>query len=121
MTSTPTGGRIDLEIDFPASSAGAHYKVLMSATGNGPTFDKIWIPLTVDSLLTETWNNHYPIPQYSNLQGYLDLDGDAQAWLATGPISPSLIGQTHWLAAIAFEAHLIPKYSSIDIPVSITL
>lgn len=120
--SASVGGVINLTLDFPNSAGYEDYKVLISATGIGPTTYGVEIPLTQDFLVRSTFFGNYPFPTYSNLHGSLDPSGDASASVSVSPGLPSsLVGRTFWLAAIANQFMQLPNYSSVVVPIEITL
>jgi hypothetical protein len=119
--SATTGGTLNLDLDFPDAAGGNRYRVLISASGTGPTHYGVPIPLSQDSLLTSTYFGRYPFPTHTSLQGLLDSNGDASASIFASTWIPSaLIGSTYFLAAIANQIGNLPEYSSISIPLTIT-
>ena len=69
---------------------------------------------------TIDWELNYPFPSSTNLQGVLDLNGDATCSFDTSPGLPSnLIGRSFWIAVIANPVGLLPSHSSVAIPVTI--
>jgi FG-GAP repeat protein len=116
-----TGEVLGLELDFPAAAAGMKYKVLISATGIGPSLFGVEIPLTFDAMAFESYLGIYPIPAFNDLQGQLDSDGNAFADLTVPPgQAAALIGNTFYLAAVAHPTGQLPLYSSAVWPVTIT-
>jgi hypothetical protein len=120
--SATSGGTVELGMDFPQSAAFYRYKVLISASGVGPTTFGVQIPLTLDTLLRQTYVNQYPVPSHSNMHGTTNATGDAFATITLPASLPSsLIGQTYWVAAIANPFGFLPELSSIAIPITVTL
>jgi FG-GAP repeat protein/VCBS repeat protein len=124
-TDTPTlsasgGGSLSLDLSFPESASFYKYRVLISASGTGPTNYGVPIPLTQDSLFIDTYFGNYPMPNYSDLHGTLNATGDATASLTLPAGMQSLIGRTFYLAAIANPTGQLPEYSSIAVPLTIT-
>ncbi|NQU49782.1 MAG: FG-GAP repeat protein [Planctomycetes bacterium] len=114
--SASTGATLNMELDFPAAAANHAYKILISASGDGPSTYGVEIPLTLDSLVIDTFYGNYPVPQYSNMHGYLDGDGLASASLTIpAGIPAGLIGNTYYLAAIANAWNQLPDHSSVYI------
>lgn len=106
------GGLVRLGLVFPDDAQGLDYKVLISATGAGPTLHGVDIPLTLDPTVISTYSGSYPVPG-SNLHGILDAQGDALASLQVPAGLPSsLLGATFYLAAIAFPSGALPTWSS---------
>jgi hypothetical protein len=63
-----------------AAAAGSDdYKILISKSGIGPTNYGVDIPLTQDSLVTDTFLGNYPVPTTNNMHGTLDANGQASA------------------------------------------
>jgi FG-GAP repeat protein len=122
LVSAATGGVINLQLDFPDLAGLYEYKILISASGIGPTQYGIEIPLTRDSLVVDTYFARYPVSVYTDLQGSLDLNGQASASLTVpAGLNAALIGNTYHLAAIANQLGLLPEYSSVAVPITITL
>ncbi|NQU47699.1 MAG: VCBS repeat-containing protein [Planctomycetes bacterium] len=118
--SSSAGGLLELDLDFPAEAGGANYKVLISATGTGPTFYGVDIPLTLDSLVIDTYYGIYPIPSYTDLHGVLDNEGDGQGViLAPSGFNQAPIGRTFYFAAIVSSPSGRPGSSSVAVPVAI--
>jgi FG-GAP repeat protein len=118
--SASTGGVLDLELDFPKSARFDDYKVLISASGTGPSFYGVLIPLTRDPLVTDTFLGNYPVPVYSDLHGSLDSSGNAAASLTVpAGIPSSLIGTSFYLAAIANQSGQLPGHSSASVTLTI--
>lgn len=120
--SATTGGVLNLDLDFPIAAAGHDYKVLISATGVGPTNYGVDIPLTQDSVVIDSFFGIYPVPNYSNMHGTLDASGNASASITVpAGIPAALVGRTYYLAAIASQAGQLPAYSSAAVSLEITL
>lgn len=114
------GGVLDLDLDFPDAAAFDEYKILVSASGTGPTFYGVEIPLTRDDLARSSFFGSYPFPAYSNLQGVLDASGDAVADITFPAGLPAgYVGRTLWFAALANPPGALPEYSSIAVPLEI--
>ncbi|MBC8404033.1 MAG: FG-GAP repeat protein [Planctomycetes bacterium] len=119
--SAATGATIDFDLNFPATAAADDYKILISATGAGPTTYGVEIPLTQDSVVIDTYLGNYPVPNHTRMHGTLDAAGNASASLTAPAGLPSgLIGNSYWLAAIANQPGQLPEYSSVAVMVLIT-
>jgi FG-GAP repeat protein/VCBS repeat protein len=119
--SASAGGVLDLELDFPKAVRFDDYKVLISASGTGPSYFGVLIPLTRDPLVTETFHGNYPVTVYSDLHGSLDASGNASASLTVPAGIPSaLIGTSFYLAAIANQVGQMPEDSSAAVTITIT-
>ena len=118
--SATTGDVLNLTLNFPPAAHNYEYKILISAAGVGSTTYGIEIPLTLDSLVVETFNGIYPVPVYFGMHGNLDADANATGSMTIPPgIPSSLIGNFYYLAAIANQPGLLPEFSSIAIAVEI--
>lgn len=119
--SASAGGILDFDLDFPAAASFDSYKVLISATGVGPSFYGVEIPLTRDALVVSTFLGNYPFATYANLHGTLDANAQASASITVpAGLQAGLIGRTFWLAAIANQAGQLPRYSSVAVAIGIT-
>jgi FG-GAP repeat protein len=118
--SAAAGGVLSLNLNFPDAAAGQQYKVLISRTGAGPTFYGVDIPLTMDSLVMDTYFGSYPFTTYTDLQGVLDIKGAAigSITIPAGAYG-NLVGLTVYMAAIANQAGGLPEYSSVAVPITI--
>jgi hypothetical protein len=118
--SASAGGVLTLTINFPDAAAGQQYKVLISRTGAGPTYYGVDIPLTLDSLVMDTYVGNYPFSTYTDLQGVLDSNGEATGTI-TIPAGAygNLVGLTAYMAAIANQPGGFPEFSSVSVPVTI--
>jgi hypothetical protein len=95
------GGNLVMRLDFPNNYASMPYKVLFSASGNGPTNSWVDIPLSWDDYFRMSFHGNYPGTFQYNLQGDLDEEGGALTSIGFGNGLPkSLIGSTLWLAAV---------------------
>lgn len=118
QVSITLGATLDFQFDFPVTAASYEYRLLISATGNGPTFSGVNIPLSVDQLTTDTYNGIYPVAQFSGLQGTLDSTGNASGSLTIpAGIPPRLLRRKFWCAAIAGLPGRNPAFSSVGIPI----
>ncbi len=114
QVSAANGGIIEYDVDFPAIYAGSAYKILISASGVGPTNYGVPIPLTVDGLVMNTNAGNYPVLQHA-MHGTLGIRGDADASISVpSGLSSALIGNVYYLAAIAGPFGLPPLVSSIS-------
>jgi hypothetical protein len=114
------GGTLNFQVDFPDAASFNGYKILISATGTGPTNYGVDIPLTRDFMVNRTFLGDYPFQIHTGMQGTLDAFGQATAQIvAPAGLPPSLIGRTYWLAAIASLPGNVPEFSSIAIPIEI--
>jgi FG-GAP repeat protein len=121
VISATTGGVLNLNLNFPTDAGLDEYKVLISASGTGPSWYGVLIPLTQDSLVIDTFFGNYPVPVYNDLHGTLDTDGDASGSLTVpAGIPSSLVGNTYFLAAIANRPSQLPEYSSVAVLITIT-
>lgn len=119
--SATAGGVVNFDLHFPIATAGNQYKILISATGIGPTLFGIEVPLTQDALVVDTFFGNYPVPVYSNLHGTLDGQAKATASITVpAGIPPVLVGQTYYVAAITMPGGLFPTHSSSVTAVEIT-
>lgn len=118
--SASAGGTLNFQIDFPDEAGFDRYKVLISATGTGPTNYGVDIPLTRDFMVNRTFLGDYPFPTHAGMQGTLDVFGQATAQIvAPAGLPLSLVGRIYWLAAIASPPGQVPEFSSIAIPITI--
>jgi len=118
--SLSAGGVLHFALDFPTSSGLDDYKILLSAAGTGPTTYGVQVPLTIDSMVLDSYFGIYPVPTFSNMHGTLDISGVASASMTLpANLSPSLAGAQIHFAAIASMSGLLPQFSSA--PVTITL
>jgi len=103
------GGTIEYVIDFPASDAGAPYRILVSAHGTGPTLlHGLAVPLTDDGFFRASRRGHTP-PQAAGFQGVLDAAGDAAARITIPPGALPLK-----LAGRRFPLHLAVVNGNFD-------
>jgi len=110
--SASSGGTIRLALAFPLDAAFQNYRILISATGTGPTGGTIEIPLSFDRLTRDTLRGIYPLPA-ANMHGRLDSSGKGQARLSTPPGLPAgLVGRRFYLAAVANPPGRLPSFSS---------
>lgn len=121
--SASAGGILNLSLSFPAPAALDPYKVLISATGTGPIFFGIDIPLSLDNLVTDTFYGNYPVPNHTNMQGTLTALGQASASLTVpAGIPAGLVGRTYYFAAVTNQPGVVrPEYSSVAVGLEITL
>lgn len=118
--SAATGGTLSYALDFPSSAGGHVYKVLLSASGTGPTNYGVDIPLTLDRFVRDSFFGNYPLPTHTNMHGTLDAFGDANASLTVpAGVSAALVGHTFHFAAIANAAGQLPERSSIALAIEI--
>lgn len=89
---------VQLDLDFPASEAGAHYMILLSTTGTGPSLlHGLTIPLTQDMHFQQRLGN-------SALRGTLNANAQAQrSFRLHHAVQPGAIGRTFYLAAATFD------------------
>lgn len=118
--SAAAGGALSLDLDFPKAAGFDEYKVLISATGTGPTNYGVDIPLTQDSLVVDTFRGNYTVPT-TDFHGILDSNGDAVGSLTVPAGIPStFVGKVYYLAAVASQPGQLPRYSSVAVAVTIT-
>lgn len=111
--SASAGEVLNLEIEFPNAAAFQTYKVLISATGTGPTTYGIEIPLSQDSMVVDSFLGHYPVQTYANLHGVLSITGDASCSLTIPAGAPSsLVGRRFYFAVIANQVSQLPQNTS---------
>ena len=103
----PLGGRLTLEMDFPASEAKRDYALLLSGTGTGPTpLGSVELPLTADLILLRMLTGWKPRGLRSAF-GVLDSDGRATAtYVAPGYLGNHL-GRTFYAAALSYDARTL--------------
>ncbi|NQU49811.1 MAG: FG-GAP repeat protein [Planctomycetes bacterium] len=119
--SAATGATLEFQLAFPIAAATDDYKILISASGAGPTTYGVEIPLTQDGVVLDTYFGNYPVPTHSGMHGTLDTSGNASASLTVPAGLPSgLIGNNYWIAAIANQPGQLPEYSSVAVVVKIT-
>ncbi len=119
--SASNGGLIGLELDFPNSARDWDYKILMSATGMGPIHLGVDVPLSMDTLVTDTFFGIYPSAlTLSGMQGQLNSFSQAVAWVGVpNNTIGSMAGNSIYIAAIANAPGNLPGYSSVGIEVEI--
>lgn len=118
--SVSAGGELRFRFNFPLAAAGFRYKVLLSATGIGPTMYGVNIPLSLDDALLDSFDGIYPVAVNSQLHGFLDASGQGNASLTfDSGLRTLLTGRTVWFAAIANEPGELPGHTSIVIPVTL--
>lgn len=111
--SASAGGSIDFDFHFPVAAAGMTYHLLASASGSGPSFFGVKVPLTYDSLARATIGGDYAPAIATDPIGTLDdrSRGSAQLTLPAGALQ-ALVGRTLTFAAVAYPAGRLAKYSS---------
>lgn len=118
--SASAGSTLRLDLNFPADAAMDRYKVLISETGHGPTHYGVPVPLTLDTLLYQSFVGLYPVSNTANMHGVLDSAGDATASITMPAGAHSAIqGHTFYFAAIASKPGHLPEYSSAAVAVQI--
>lgn len=119
--SVSAGGTIQYQLSFPADAALLDYRILVSASGTGPTRFGVDIPLTVDSLARRTAQGIYPLGFTAGFSGTLNANGDATA-TATVPAGAlsTLIGTNLYFAAVANRPGRMPEFSSVAAVLEIT-
>lgn len=113
--SVANGGNIDLEIQFPAHAANYEYRTLLSASGTGPIFFGIDLPVSWDGYLVDSSSGIYPFPTHSDLHGVLGPSAEASASFGfpSGVIPGTLVGRSFWLAVAALQPGMLPEFSSV--------
>ncbi|NQU49457.1 MAG: FG-GAP repeat protein [Planctomycetes bacterium] len=120
--SAANGGVMEFDIGFPHQVAGYFYKILISASGTGPTYHGAAIPLTLDQMVIDTFWNLYPVPVHGGMQGILDASGNANGTMTIPAGLPSsLIGNTYYFAAVAMYDIYAANFSSEAVTLGITL
>lgn len=119
--SAAAGGVVNLNHDFPIGTAFDGFKVLISATGTGPTSFGVDIPLTLDSLAIQTFFGNYPFSAHTNMHGILDASGQATSTMTLPAGLPnSLIGRSFYLASVASQQGQLPEFSSTVVRILIS-
>ena len=119
--SASQGAVLQFNLDFPDEAAHFDYKILMSASGFGPSNHGVNIPLTQDFYTWSTYLGNYPFPNAGEMQGSLDHEARASVNLQIAPGLPaSLIGSQFQLAAIAMPGTVQAHYSSSAHSLTIT-
>lgn len=119
--SAALGGTLHCELAFPIEASGYMYKILISASGIGPTTHGVDIPLTLDRWVAETFRGNYARATTLNMHGTLDSVGTAAASITFAPPLPSaIVGRIFVLAAIANPPGQLAEYSSVAVPLEIT-
>ena len=109
--SASSGVPVQLGLDFPDTEAGKRFAILASAAGTGPTTLRgVDVPLSGDTLFWRTRNGWTP-PVLTNNWGLLDREGNATVQILSDPVLAPYVGQTLYLAAIAWGP--TPRLSSI--------
>jgi hypothetical protein len=115
--SISAGGRVDYEFDFPAEMAHQGYKLLASASGNGPTFIGVDVPLTYDPTMQKTWDGSYPGTVEGRWHGTLNQNAQGHAVMQLQPgVRPYLIGVSLQLAVVAVHPNGPAIFSSTAVP-----
>ena len=108
------------DLNFPTEARNLNYRILLSATGVGPTNYGVDIPLTSDSYTVASFTGRYPVNSHNNMHGQLSVFGRANATLNLPAGMPtSLIGSRFYFAAVASPTGALPAYSSIAIEIVI--
>lgn len=103
VLSASGGGVARLDLDFPASEAGARYAVLASLAGTGPVvLGGLPVPLAMDPLLQQLAQGAAPA-LLQGAYGFLDMQGEASASLQAAPSLSGVAGQTIHFAAVTFD------------------
>ena len=110
-----TGGTVAFSVDFPASTSGYEYRILVSPKGTGPSRFGIDIPLNGGVVTENSYYGIYPVPTYSDMHGTLDANGDGAASITLPPLFHSNILGTYYFAVIASPVGGIPEFSSIAV------
>ena len=110
-----TGGTVEFSVDFPDSTSGYDYRILVSPKGTGPSHFGIDIPLNGGQITENSYYGIYPVPTYSDMHGTLDADGNGTASITLPPTFHSNILGTYYFAAIASPVAGIPEFSSIAV------
>ena len=120
--SISAGGTSHLIYDFPSAADGMDYMTLASFAGAGPYHYGVDIPITPDSLTQLTASGALPDYFLNGLGGSLDALGNAAGFFHVAPNSmPTLVGQTAFLAAVAYPNGGLPQFSSASVTLTFTL
>jgi FG-GAP repeat protein len=96
-----SGEVASLTVDFPATEAGVHYRILASRTGQEVKWtDGVPIPLTRDSLFH--WSATLRSARFPGQMGTLNAEGDASAQLRVPAWGASAM-ETLYLCAVAVD------------------
>lgn len=118
--SAGAGTTLDFDINFPTTSAGLDYKVLMSKSGTGPSWYGIQIPIGRGQWTSDSYLGIYPVATHSNMHGVLDANGDATATMDLPAGIPWVfIGTTIHYVAIAEPTGGPPQWSSVALPLQV--
>ena len=119
--SASAGGALGFRINFPVAAAGEQYRLLLSATGTGPTWRGVEVPLTVDALTTRSWAGIYWPAKAHQAHGPLDASGDARPKLVfPAQVLSSLVGTDLYCAAVAHPSgSSLLSRSSVAVPITI--
>ncbi|MBC8404175.1 MAG: hypothetical protein H8E15_03030 [Planctomycetes bacterium] len=113
---------MEFDIGFPHQVAGYFYKILILASGTGPTYHGAAIPLTLDQMVIDTFWNLYPVPVPGAMPGILDASGNANGTMTIPAGLPSsLIGNTYYFAAVAMYDIYAANFSSEAVTLEISL
>ncbi len=109
---------VGYQLDFPEAAAFDEYKLLISSSGNGPTLFGVQIPLTLDTLVLNSYFGSYPGGLlYADMHGVLNASGDGLAVIGIPlPVILNLLGTELQLAAICNVPGYLPRFSSIAVP-----
>jgi len=111
--SAEKGGNVVFRIDFPDDCADLDFRMLISASGDGPSQFGVAVPLTPDSLTKESLAGRYPVNTHYNMHGTLDSEGNAWSSFAFPKNMPSaMIGHCFRFAVVAAPTASLPVISS---------
>lgn len=119
--SISAGTPVDFTVDFPESTVGYRYAVLVSASGLGATSYGVDIPLQSDSVLqwTAATRNHTLLTTLG-WRGTLDGDGNSFATLDSRLALPSsIIGLVHFAAIAMPSSGELAEFASFAVPLTI--
>ena len=103
--SATDGGLITFELQFPQEYAQKNFKLLGSASGEGPSeLAGLEIPLTQGDFLWDALLAPMPPPLFSNVNGILSAAGEAQCLLnLPAGFASSYVGRDFYFAAVIYE------------------
>jgi len=119
--SASAGGSVDLRVDFPDSSAGNPYAVLLSAKRSVTRGYGVALPLDDGPRMRASAHGIYPFASHAGFMGSLDAQGNATATVnfLPGELPISLVDTTLFFAAVSGATTSVMEASSIAVPLRI--